>query len=119
MSLYQIWGPDGIPIDPELYPTVEATVLAAAKFIARYQAQGYYRDSRMQKLTLSELADCLSVEELDARMIPEKAYITYIQNNLYQLKTEWPLMSYAEFLESEECQNLMDLDNEDPEPTSI
>lgn len=119
MNLYQIWGPDGIPIDSELYPTVEATVLAAAKFVARYQTQGYYRDSSMQKLTLPELAECLRVEELDARMTPEKAYITYIQDNLDQLKNEWPLMSYAEFLESEECQNLMDLDNEDPKPTSI
>jgi len=109
MILYQVWGPDGLPISPDLYPTADIAARVAAQFVASYQRQGYYRDNRGQHLTLPELADYIRVEELDARMTPEKAYVTYIQENLERISANWQPVCYAEFLESEECMNLMDL----------
>lgn len=112
---YQIWGPDGIPVYPQLFPTADQAVRQASMFVARYQRQGYYRDSNCQELSLMELAQRLRVEEYPALMTAEKAYVHYIEDNLDRMDEGWRPVGFPEFIESEECANYMDPDRQEDE----
>jgi hypothetical protein len=103
---YQINGPEGYPIHPEGYETLDEMVRAAAKFILRFVHQGCYIDTRMTRQTLDWAAENLSAETYSVTA-PE-AYVRYIQENLERIGRDgWVPVCYEEFLGSEECNEIM------------
>jgi hypothetical protein len=62
---YQINGPEGFPIHPEGYDTLNEAVQAAAKFMLRFMHQGYYTDTNMHRQPLAWLAAHLTAEVYD------------------------------------------------------
>jgi len=58
---YQVLSPDNIPIGHETYTSLKAARAAFIAWRKRYEAQGYYRDNKWQKIPLSDLSDYCSL----------------------------------------------------------
>jgi hypothetical protein len=57
MSRYQVLSPDGHPIAPVSYRSLKAARAAFIEWAKRYEAQGYYLDSRWRKIPLVDIPD--------------------------------------------------------------
>jgi hypothetical protein len=105
---YVLMGPEGMPTFPEPYPTLHELACATARYMLRFQQQGYYTDMRMVRQPLEWVADNLSVQTVPVVMSATAAYTKYVNDNLERIGRDgWVPISYAEFLDSEECTNEM------------
>lgn len=114
---YVIWGPDDLPISPAPALGTQGVVDEIARFVGRFEPQGYYRDSQMRRLSFSEVLETLMVEEHELAMTPTMAYTAYIQGLVGDIRDGKcrGVMTYAEFLDSEACEDAVDADSEEVE----
>lgn len=63
---YIINGPDGFPTMPEPFDTIEQAFDGIAEFCKRYIHQGYYSTVHRDRISLIDLPNHLSIEEVDA-----------------------------------------------------
>jgi hypothetical protein len=105
---YQLLGPEGYADRPDPYDTPEELAQAAAKFLLRFVHQGYYTDTRMTRRPLDWVVERLSVEIVEEVMTAPEAYARYVSDNLDRIASDgWVPVCYNEFLDSEECAEML------------
>lgn len=62
--MYHILSPDGFPISPDPFDTVDEANEAIAQWVKRYESQGYYSLSNRDRLPLDEIAQHCTLIEL-------------------------------------------------------
>jgi hypothetical protein len=55
MKRFIVWSPDGIPISPASYKSSDDARSALARWVKGYAIQGYYSDSRGNRISLDDL----------------------------------------------------------------
>ena len=114
---YTVWGPDGFPISPVPAVGIHGVLHQMHHLLRMVEHQGYYLDSHWNKLTPADLIDSIRIEEQDMVVNTTMAYTMYIQDNLERIERGgWAPVSYNEFLDSEECSNLTDIDEQETLP---
>lgn len=114
---YTVWGPDGFPISPIPAVGIRGVFHQVHHLLRMVEHQGYYLDSHHNKLTPADLIDSIRIEEQDMVVNTTMAYTMYIQENLERIERGgWTPVSYNEFLDSEECSNLTDIDEQETLP---
>lgn len=66
-------SPDGLPIQPALCDTREEAERVIARFVERFRRiQGYYADSRGNRLPVDEIAGACTIGEVDPATLSEE-----------------------------------------------
>ncbi len=59
--LYSVESPDGIPINPQPYKTLEAAKAALDRFAKSFAVQGYYTTSNHRRIPLEAIAAACTI----------------------------------------------------------